>query len=119
MKDIIRVNTGVVFLKIKEDKELTIDDVTTLQVINSGFVNVFVNDFEIASGEKITLVAPDGTLSKVELNIRFASIDNSSVVDTNPTMDLTYSMGGNDFSIFTWNRKEIDIIYKKFITCSN
>jgi hypothetical protein len=104
MKDIIRVNTGVVFLKIKEDKELTIDDVTTLQVINSGFVNVFVNDFEIASGEKITLVAPDGTLSKVELNIRFAS----------PESEVQ-----SEFLNFTWNKKEIDIIYKKFITCSN
>jgi hypothetical protein len=104
MKDIIRVNTGVVFLKIREDKELTIDDVTTLQVINSGFVNVFVNDFEIASGKKITLVAPDGTLSKVELNIRFASAE---------------SEAQSEFLNFTWNRKEIDIIYKKFITCSN
>ncbi|WP_131701565.1 hypothetical protein [Flavobacterium sp. ABG] len=101
MKDIIVVNTAVVFLKLKQDKEISFDNVTTLQVVNSGFVTVFVNDFEIASKEKITLVPPDGTTSKVELNIRFAT-------DTDTT---------EKFSGFTWNKKEIDIIYKKFIKC--
>jgi hypothetical protein len=103
IKDIISINTGVVFLKFKEDKEVTIDDVTTLQVVNSGFVSVFVNDFELASKERLTIVPPDGTTSKVELTIRFAS-------DTTPT---------SDFSKFTWNKKELDIIYKKYIRCKN
>lgn len=104
IKDIISINTGVVFLKFKQDNEVTIDDVTTLQVINNGFVSVFVNDFELASKEQLMLVPPDGTTSKVELTIRFATIDNS------PT---------SDFTKFTWNRKELDIIYKKFIRCKN
>ncbi|MCV9929055.1 hypothetical protein OIU83_15425 [Flavobacterium sp. LS1R49] len=104
IKDIITINTGVVFLKFKQDNELTIDDVTTLQVVNSGFVSVFVNDFELASKERLTIIPPDGTTSKVELTIRFATIDSS------PT---------SDFSLFTWNKKEIDIIYKKYIRCKN
>ena len=98
IKDIISINTGVVFLKFKEDKEVTIDDVTTLQVVNSGFVSVFVNDFELASKERLTIVPPDGTTSKVELTIRFAT------TEPEPTI---------------WNRKELDIIYKKFIRCKN
>ena len=104
IKDIISINTGVVFLKFKEDKEVTIDDVTTLLVVNSGFVSVFVNDFELASKERLTIVPPDGTTSKVELTIRFATIDNSQ---------------RSDFSKFTWNKKELDIIYKKYIRCKH
>ena len=49
IKDFIAVITGVVFLKIKDDKDsITIENVTTLQVRNNGISSVFVNDFEIA-----------------------------------------------------------------------
>ncbi|KFF17365.1 hypothetical protein [Flavobacterium hydatis] len=114
IKDIISINTGVVFLKFKQDNELTIDDVTTLQVVNSGFVTVFVNDFELASKERLTIVPPDGTTSKVELTIRFARVDTSPSIEYSRERTIT-----SDFSMFTWNKKEIDIIYKKYIRCKH
>jgi hypothetical protein len=105
IKDFIAVITGVVFLKIKDDKDsITIENVTTLQVRNNGISSVFVNDFEIASKESFVIVPPDGTISKIDLNIRF---------------DKTNEGVLQEFSSFTWNKKEIDIIYKKFIRCKN
>ena len=103
-QDILIVNTGVVFLKLKKDQDITIEDVTTLQVINSGFVPVFINDLELASKERATIVVSDGSTSKVELSIRFAPTDTS---------------GSSEFSKFSWNKKELDIVYKKLIRCRN
>lgn len=103
-QEIILLQTGVVFLKVKDDKEISIDQLTTLQVINSGFVSVFVNELEIASGQNITLVPPDNTLSDVDLSIRFAEIDTGIE---------------KDFAKFSWNKKELTIIYKKLIKCKN
>ncbi|WP_269223621.1 hypothetical protein [Flavobacterium sp. IMCC34518] len=103
-QDILIVNTGVVFLKLKNDHDITIDDVTTLQVINSGFVPVFINDLELASKERATIVVSDGTTSKVELSIRFAPIESNA---------------SKEFSKFSWNKKELDIVYKKLIRCRN
>lgn len=94
-------NTGVVFFKIKEDKEITVENVRTLQVRNNGVVSVFVNDFEIASKESFVLVIPDGTQSNVVLDIRFGEIE-----------------FGN-FGSSSWNKKELDIIYKRILKCKN
>lgn len=102
LQDLTILQTGVVFLRVKEDKEISIENVTTLQVVNSGFVSVFVNELEIKSGENITLVYPDNTLSNIDLAVRFAEID---------TVD--------GFGAFTWNKKELTIIYKKLIKCKN
>jgi hypothetical protein len=104
LQDIILLQTGVVFLKVKENKEISIDQLTTLQVVNSGFVSVFVNDLEIASGQNITLVPADNTLSKVDLSICFAEVDTGAE---------------KEFSKFSWNKKELTIIYKKLIRCKN
>lgn len=103
-QEIILLQTGVVFLKVKDDKEISIDQLTTLQVINSGFVSVFVNELEIASGQNITLVPPDNTLSDVDLSIHFAEIDTGVE---------------KEFAKFSWNKKELTIIYKKLIKCKN
>jgi hypothetical protein len=103
-QDILIITTGVVFLKLKKDQDITIDDVTTLQVINNGFVPVFINDLELASKERLTIVVSDGSTSKVELSVRFA------------TTDINVS---KEFSKFSWNKKELDIVYKKLIRCRN
>ena len=103
-QDILIISTGVVFLKLKKDQDITIDDVTTLQVINNGFVPVFINDLELASKERLTIVVSDGSTSKVELSVRFAT------TDTNVS---------KEFSKFSWNKKELDIVYKKLIRCRN
>jgi recombination associated protein RdgC len=103
-QDILIITTGVVFLKLKKDQDITIDDVTTLQVINNGFVPVFINDLELASKERLTIVVSDGSTSKVELSVRFAT------TDTNVS---------KEFSKFSWNKKELDIVYKKIIRCRN
>lgn len=95
------VKTGVVFLKIKKDNStISIDDVTTLKVKNNGVTTVFVNDVEIASKEVFTLVDFDGTTSKIDLDIRFGS-----ALDSQPSA--------------SWNKKELDIIYKKILKCRN
>lgn len=98
---IITKITGVVFLKLKEDKEITVENVTTLQVRNNGVVSVFVNDFEVASKETFVLVTPDGTHSKIDLSIRFGNTESG------------------DFQNSSWNKKELDIIYKKTLRCKN
>ena len=100
LQELSILETGVVFLRIQEDKEFGTDQVTTLQVINTGYASVFVNELEIKVGEKHTLVPFDNTLSKVDLSIRFADVDTS-------------------IPAFTWNKKEITIIYKKLIRCKN
>lgn len=104
VQDIIKINTGVVFLKLKENKDITIDNVTTLQVRNNGILSVFINDFEVASKESFVLVPADGTVSKIDLEIRF---------------DTPNKGGLQELSAFSWNEKEINIIYKKFIKCKN
>lgn len=101
VQDIITKVTGVVFLKLKEDKEISIDNVTTLQVRNSGVVSVFINDFEIASKETFVLITSDGSRSKIDLNIRFGLTESAE--------------SGNS----SWNKKELDIIYKKTLKCKN
>ena len=99
--DIITQNTGVVFFKITEDKEITVENVTTLQVRNNGVVSVFINDFEIASKENFVLVTPDGTQSSMILHIRFGEVEFEGL--------------GNS----SWNKKELDIIYKRILKCKN
>ena len=103
-QDILIINTGVVFLKLRKDQDITIEDVTTLQVMNSGFMPVFINDMELVRKERSTIVVSDGSTSKVELSIRFAP------TDTN---------GSSEFSKFSWNEKELYIVYKKLIRCRN
>jgi hypothetical protein len=100
-QDNIQKSTGVVFLKLKEDKEISVDNVTTLQVRNNGVVSVFVNDFEIAGKETFVLVTPDGTQSKIDLSIRFGNNESGELQNS------------------SWNKKELDIIYKKTLKCKN
>jgi hypothetical protein len=102
MTDITLIETGLVFLKVTTDREITIENVSTLQVKNNSFVSLKINDFELKPNEHFTLVVPDGTISKVFLDIVFDKIDNG--ID-------------GDFTKFTWNKRELDIIYKKLITC--
>jgi hypothetical protein len=102
MNDITLIETGLVFLKVKSDREIPIDNVSTLQVKNNGFVPVFINELELQPNEHFTLVVPDGTITKVVLDIQFSKTDNG--ID-------------GEFKKFSWNKKELDIIYKKLITC--
>lgn len=104
VQDIIKINTGVVFFKLTQDKEITIENVTTLQVRNNGILSVFINDFEVASKESFVLVTPDGTISKIDLDIRFDTPNKGSI---------------EELSTFSWREKEINIIYKKLIKCKN
>jgi len=102
MNDITLIETGLVFLKVKTDREITIENISTLQVRNNGFVPVLINELLIQSSEHFTLVVPDGTITKVVLDIQFTKTDNGI---------------GGEFKKFSWNKKELDIIYKKLITC--
>jgi hypothetical protein len=104
MNDISLIETGLVFLKVKSDREIQIDNVTTLQVKNNGFVSVFINELELHPSEHFTLAVPDGTITKVLLDIQFSKTDNEP---------------HKEFEQFSWNRKELDIIYRKLITCKN
>lgn len=102
MSDILIIETGLVFLKVTSDREIIIENVSTLQVKNNSFLGVKINDFEIHPNEHFTLVVPDGTTSKVNLDIVFDKTDNGS---------------SGEFTKFSWNKKELHIIYKKLITC--
>ncbi|WP_281322074.1 hypothetical protein [Flavobacterium aestivum] len=104
MNDISLIETGLVFLKVKSDREIPIENVTTLQVKNNGLVSVFINELELHPNEHFTLAVPDGTITKVILDIQFSKTDDGIE---------------GVFKKFSWHKKELDIIYRKLITCKN
>lgn len=99
--------SSVVFLSIKNDASFTLPDITTLQVHNRGNVNVSINKIVLFPNQRKTLVVADGTLTNFDLEITFDKRNSKSDIYSKFTEG--YYLG----------IQELEIIYKKVISCKN
>lgn len=88
--------SNVVVVIIKENTNVPVNSVTTMTVFNVGDVAVTFNGAAIKAGESKTIVAADGTVSDVNLDVVFSE----------------------DFAGMGYVKK-IEVIYKKLVECEN
>lgn len=88
--------SNVVVVIIKENTNVPVNSVTTMTVFNVGDVAVTFNGATVKAGESKTIVAPDGTVSDVNLDVVFSE----------DFVELAYV-------------KRIEVIYKKLVECEN
>ncbi|MBA0884926.1 hypothetical protein [Flavobacterium undicola] len=91
----MKVST-VVTVVIKENTNVPVYSVTTMEVFNVGDVVVVFNGATLKAGERKTIVVADGTVSDVNLDVTFSE----------------------DFAGMAYV-KRIEVIYKKLVECGN
>lgn len=99
--------SSVVFLSVKNDTSFTLLDITSLQVHNRGNVNVTINKVLLYPNQRKTLVVADGTLTNFDLEVVFDKRNRENNIYTK------YSEG------YYLGIQELEIIYKKVISCKN
>ena len=85
------LKSNPVVLVTKENVSVKIESVTTMEVFNVGDVDATFNGATLKSGKNKTIVAADGTLSDVDIDVVFTA----------------NALAGYE--------KKIEIIYKKII----
>lgn len=88
--------SNVVVVIIKENTNVPVTNVTAMTVFNVGDVPVTFNNATVKAGESKTIVAADGTVSDVNLDVVFSD----------QFTEMNYV-------------KRIEVIYKKLVECDN
>lgn len=67
--------TAVVITGFRGNQEITLEEITSLDIINTGTSIFEVNGLKVTLNERIPLVVPDGTYSDVKLSVLYQNND--------------------------------------------
>lgn len=97
------VESAFITKEFREEQIPILEGVTCLWVVNTGTTIAIINGVTIYPTQKQTLIPPDGTFSKVKLEVNYIA----SEVISDPIL-IKRSTSGNE-------RNRILLIYKKLI----
>ena len=99
------VESAFITREFKEEQIPILEKVTCLSVVNTGTTVAVINGVKIYPTQKQILIVPDGTFSRVQLEVTYLD-DTSSIL--NPPVYVKREM-------YSKQRNKILLIYKKLI----
>lgn len=100
------VESAFITREFKEEQIPILEKVTSLSVVNTGTTIVVINGVTIYPTQKQILIVPDGTFSRVQLEVNYLPTKN--IIEIDPRVKRVEISKDR-------NRNKILLIYKKLI----
>ena len=108
------VESAFITREFKEEQIPILEKVTCLSVMNTGETIVVVNGITVNPAQIQVIMSPDGTFSRVQLEVKFSEIETQSIGELiKGNEDFLASQNPKSHSQSV--QKKILLIYKKLI----